>query len=397
MRPRSKKLMWATCVMCVAVLVSGTVSLYATGKSETPKKTSGFVIGFANGYFGNTWRAQFLDDTQKTADTWKQRGILKDFNLVQVNNDITQQIVQLNSLLDQGVDCLIINPVSAEALAPIVKRARGMGVLIVNVDDPFAYEGVISVITDQKARMGVEAKMLFDQLHKQGGGNFVYISGLAGNPSATLRDEEVKLILKDYPDIHMLAQGYGGWDETKAQEVMSSFLAAYPKIDGVLCHDIEPLGILRAYEIAGKPVPLMNMDYLYGTVRKWSALASAGNFQSSAATSPPTIGSSAIEVAMRLLMGWKLKPGVLKPSPINPSIVSSMVLNPPYVITNDGQIDPKFLHGPGYDMDLVTTTVVSLKQAMDMGANQPDSAALEGPVTDSQIDTYFVVPAGAKW
>ncbi len=172
---------------------------FGQGPAYTPKKTTGFVVGFANGYFGNTWRSQYIDEAMATAKKWKDRGIIKDFKVVQVNDDVTKQIVQLNSLIDQGVDCLIINPVSAEALAPVIRRAEKANILVVNVDDPFAYEGVVSVILDQKAQFGIQARWLCEKLKNAGEVNAVYVSGLAGNTASKIRDDELTRILKEYP------------------------------------------------------------------------------------------------------------------------------------------------------------------------------------------------------
>jgi len=354
-------------------------------------KTKDFVIGFANGYFGNSWRSQYIDQATTTANKWKERGVIKDFKIVQVNDDVTKQIVQLNSLIDQGVDCLIINPVSAEALAPVVRRAKQAGVMIINVDDPFAYEGVTSVILDQKVQLGVQARWLFEQLKNKGDVNLVYLSGLAGNTASKIRDDEIMRILKEYPNIHIVGQGDGGWNETKAQQVMSNFISSYPKIDAVLTQDIAPLGEIRAYEIAGKKLPLMNMDYVYGTLRKWASLG----IESIAVNDQPTIGSWGIEVAVRLLMGWKVKPGVYQGSPINPAIKSTIIINPNYIVTNAGKLDPICLKD--YNINPLTTKTVSLQEALNIGKSESDSGMLDQPLTDAAVDSLFELPPGAKW
>lgn len=370
------------------LLLAAPISLFASGSSEstsTSEKTKGFVIGFANGYFGNTWRSQFMDEAQAAADKWIKRGVIKKFIPVQVNNDVTKQIVQLNGLLDQGVNCLVINPVSAEALAPVINRAKASGVLVVNVDDPFAYEGVYSVIQDQHSQFGVQAKWLAEQLKDKGEVNAVYMSGLAGNTASNIRDMEMEKILKEYPNIHLLAKADGGWNQTKAQQIMTTWLSSYPRIDAVFTQDIQPLGILRAYDIAGKPYPVMNLDYVMGTLRKWESIP---NYDSIAYNDFPSIGMWGVEFAVRLLSGWHLKPEMLSPSPVNPNIKSTILIQGTYIVTRDGKI-PADVLAAFPQVTPQTTKVVSLQEALDIGKGKPDTWNLDTGFTDQQVDSYF--------
>lgn len=378
----------------IVLLLVVLMALVAFTASAQGKKSKGFVIGFSNGYFGNTWRAQFIDSAQAAADKWIARGIIKEFKIVQVNDDVTKQLVQLNSLIDQGVDCLVINPVSAEALAPIIRRAQRQKVLVVNVDDPFAYEGVPSVILDQKPQIGMSARWLAEKLKDKKDAKIVHIHGLAGNTADKVRVDEVHRILKEYPNITILAEQPGGWNQTKAQEVMSNFLATYPQIDGVLCHDIMAEGVMRAYDIAGKPYPPMVGDYGYSFLRIWKKLADKSDFESVIVTCPPGIGADGVEVAVRLLLGWKLKKEVLEPSPVNPKILNSVITVPPVAVTNDGTIAPICIKD--YPTAQKFTKIVSIDEAVRMGEGKAETALLDRELTDEELDSLFNIPAGFK-
>ena len=364
-------------LMVIALFVSLFSATFAA------KKTKGFVIGFANGYFGNTWRSQFIDDAQQVADKWKQRGIIKDFIVQNVNDDVTKQIVQLNSLIDRGVDALLINPVSPEALAPIVKRAKEKGILIVNVDDPAAYEGTYSVCGDHRAFFGIQVKWLAETL--KGKGKIVSIQGLAGNSCDKVRRDEMNTILKNYPGIEKLAEVPGGWSETKAQEAMTNFLATYPQIDAVLTQDVQAEGIMRAYDIAGKPYPIMTGDYTFGFLRKW---AQHPEMKTIGVTYNPGIGADALEIAVRMLMGWKFKAGALVPNQVNPKLINTVSVAPAFAVTNEAQPNAPWLQG--YSK---LTKAISIKDAIKLGEGKPDTADLDSTLSDEDIASVFVVPA----
>jgi ribose transport system substrate-binding protein len=363
-------------LLVVAILAS------TMGTTFAAKKTKGFVVGFANGYFGNTWRSQFVDDAQAVADKWKKRGIIKDFIVQNVNDDVTKQIVQLNSLIDRGVDALIVNPVSPEALAPIVRRAKAKGILIVNVDDPAAYEGTYSVVGDHRAFFGIQVKWLAETL--KGKGQIVSIQGLAGNSCDKIRRDEMDKILKNYPGIQKLAEVPGGWNETKAQEAMTNFLATYPQIDAVLTQDVQAEGIMRAYDIAGKPYPIMTGDYTFGFFRKW---AQHPEMKTVGVTYNPGIGADGVEVAIRLLLGWKFKKGVLESNPLNPKLVNTITVAPAYCVTAEAQPNAPWLQG--YPKG---TKAISLKEALKIGEGKPDTADLDSTLSDEEVESYFVVP-----
>ncbi len=71
--------------LLIVLMFLSTISIFANGSSETTskvsteqKKTSGFVVGFSNGYWGNTWRAQLVENFENRAKEYKNKGILAD-------------------------------------------------------------------------------------------------------------------------------------------------------------------------------------------------------------------------------------------------------------------------------------------------------------------------------
>lgn len=370
-------------VICIVILLVTFFSILSFGAE---KKTKDFVVGFANGYFGNTWRSQFVDGAVKAANKWKERGIIKEFIVQNVNDDVTKQIVQLNSLIDKGVDCLIINPVSAESLAPIVRRAIQKGILIVNCDDPAAYEGTYSVCGDHRAFFGIQVKWLVEQIKDMPEAKIVAIQGLAGNSCDKVRRDEAHKILANYPNIKILAEVPGGWNETVAQEAMTNFLSTYPQIDAVLTQDVQAEGIMRAYDIAGKPYPIMTGDYTFGFLRKWKQHP---ELKSIGVTYNPGIGADAVEVAVRLLMGYTFKEGVLQPNQLDPNLINTVVVPPAYVVTWDAQPDAPWLEG--YNLKPFTKTI-SLDEALKIGEGLPDTADLDRLLTDEEVDSLFDKP-----
>ncbi|UOF91011.1 substrate-binding domain-containing protein [Fodinisporobacter ferrooxydans] len=348
-----------------------------------PKKKNGFTVGFSNGYFGNTWRSQYVDGAKAIGDKLKKEGVLKDL-IIQNTNGVPDQIAAIQNMINQGVDALVIDPVSSSSLSAVVAKAVSKGILVIIDDDPANYPNTINVTNDNYAFWKIQAKWLAEQLH--GKGNIVEITGIAGNSADQLRQKAANDVLKNYPNIHVLASAPGGWDETKAKQAMSNFLSAYKNIDGILEQDVMADGVLQAYKAAGKQPPVMTGDYTYGFLRKWKN--QYPNLNTMTTPYAPGVGADGVEVAVRLLEGYKLKPNVLVQNPLQPGVKNTIMNPAPYVVTKTA--DPNGAWMKGLDS---RTKAIGLDDALKIGKGQPDGASLDSVWSEQDLDSLFSKPA----
>ena len=83
--------------------------------------------------------------------------------------------------------------------------------------------------------------------------NVVLIQGTIGSSAQVGRTQGITEGLAKNPKYHLLAKQSGEFTQAKGQEVMESFLKAYPKIDVVFCeNDNEAFGAIDAIKAAGK-------------------------------------------------------------------------------------------------------------------------------------------------
>ena len=342
-------------------------------------KTEGFVIGYSNGYWGNTWRAQMVEDFETRANDYKEAGVIADVMISNTNNDPTEQLNQINAMIDSGVDAIIIDAVSPTTIKSVVEKAQHDGILVVVSNDPAYYDGTICVCGDNYTWQKIQAEWLVEQLG--GAGDIVEIDGVAGNSADTLRVQANNDVLANYPDINVLAAAPGGWSETEAQALMTTFLSSYEKIDAVLEQDVMGEGVIKAYENAGKDLPIMTGDYTKAFLTKWSQLPDLNSIGVSYAPGNSVPG---LDVAVRLLQGKTVKPEVLVPNPMDESKVNAIMVEPPYVVTKDGDNSAEWAQNLPE-----TTSLISLDEALEIMADQPDTAALDGYPSQEVIDSYF--------
>jgi ribose transport system substrate-binding protein len=367
-----------TGIAAATLAVAFTVANAADVKPEdlAARHKAPFTVGVSNGYLGNTWRAQFVEDLQAVADDLKAAGDFKRVDIVNSTSGAAGQIAQVNSLINSGVSALVINPVSGEALKPVITRAINAGILVVIADDPLEHPGVVNVVLDQGQWARVPAQWMAETL--KGKGNIVAIDGLAGNTANDWRIRARTEVLKQHPDIKELSATPAGWDPAKAREVMTSQLSAHPDIDGVLIQDVMPEGVVRAYEAAGKPLPPMSGDYLHSFLKIWKEK----KINAITLANPPGIGADALRVAAALLRGHKLKPGALGPNPFDPELSNTIIIPEPIAISLEGDKTKPWC--------TELTECITVDEALERLKGKPDSASLDSFMTDAQtLERYF--------
>jgi len=169
---------------------------------------------------------------------------------------------------------------------------------------------VINVTLDHYAWNKKNVEFIASTLQK---GNAIQIYGLEGHPANNDRIQATYDVLKNYPDIKLIADTSGYWDQTKAKEVAAQIVASGQQIDGVITQDGMAYGVLSAFLDAGKVPKVMFGDPGTAFFKEWKKLREAGaDFKACTQPNPPGIGGTAFRIALQLYNGKKFKPGVLQ-------------------------------------------------------------------------------------
>src|SRR5262245_56081905 len=173
-------------------------AVLAMGASAVATQAGGdkLKIGFSQGTMESSWRVNMVEGNKKYA-----AEKLPDVELVITNgeNVASKQVSDVESLMAQGIKVLIISPVTADALTPVVKQAMDAGIPVVTLDR--------KVNTDVTLHIGADNKLIGESAGKYvcktlgGKGNVIEIQGTAG-ASATVdrHDVFVATLAKECPD-----------------------------------------------------------------------------------------------------------------------------------------------------------------------------------------------------
>lgn len=150
--------------------------------------------------------------------------------LVSSGYDLGQQVSQIDNFIAAKVDMIILNAADSKGIGPAVKRAKEAGIVVVAVD--VAAEGADATITSDNTQAGEMAcKYITDRL--KGKGNVVIINGPPVS-AVQNRVEGCQTEFRRHPDIKVLSDNQNAKGSREGGlEVMTSLLAANPKIDGV--------------------------------------------------------------------------------------------------------------------------------------------------------------------
>ena len=297
--------------IALVLLVAGTVALSASGQKATGAKGLP-VVGISTGSSGTSWRNIMIDALLEVGDEYKASGKIADYKLVNnvTNGDATEQANILRDFISQGVDIIMVNPNSPDSLNGVIKEAQEEGILVVSFDATVTAPDVLNVTLDHYAWMKKNVEFIFSTLKS---GNAIQVYGLEGHPANNDRIRATYDVLKSYPDIKLIADTTGYWDQTKAKEVTTQIIGGGQRIDAAIGQDGMAFGMLSAFLDANKLPKVMFGDPGTAFFKEWKKLREQGaDFKACAQPNPPGIGGTGFRMALQLYTGKEFKPGILK-------------------------------------------------------------------------------------
>lgn len=366
-------------VILAAVLALGMLAVPAMA-DDAPANEGGYKIGYLNPLVGNTWRAGFLESLEAEFEAQVEAGNVSDYEIVTANADATEQLNQLNAMINDDYDAILISAVSATALEASIEKAVEKGILVLLVDNGAAIEGTVFLGNSNYIFCESAMQFIADKMDAEGKTDLVFLMGLAGNEVEVERDAGRDDVLANYPDIKIVAEANENWSATDAQAAMATLISSLDNIDAVYCPEGGE-GVLRAYENAGLELPIFNSDYTYSALQYWKD----NGLSSFTVPSDTSIGATSVKFAIKMLNGEELDESKFEPNPLDPELVNFICLNPPYVVVDDEEAREAMTWLSKYD----GTQVLTLDEALALCEGHPSTYMLSVPCADEVIDSYF--------
>jgi ABC-type sugar transport system, periplasmic component len=243
--------------IAAAAMVAAFICGMGFAKSNKKDAKKLITVGYAQVGAESDWRTANTESFKSTfTEANGYKLIFDDAQQKQEN-----QIKAIRNFIQQDVDYIVVAPVVETGWETVLKEAKKAGIPVILSDRQmklsddslytawvggnFLKEGQDSVIwlNNYVKKMGKDTKDL----------NIVLIQGTIGSSAEVGRTQGITEGIAKNPKYHLLAKQTGEFTQAKGQEVMESFLKAYPQIDVVFCeNDNEAFGAIDAIKAAGK-------------------------------------------------------------------------------------------------------------------------------------------------
>jgi len=235
------------------------------------------------------------------------------------NGDAATQTNQVLDLINQHVSALILNPISADAIVPIVKQANKKGIPVFTLDRGAACgKCQVNFLETNNEALGKEgADFIAKQLKARYGavkGNVVDLEGLLGTTAGDEREkgfsEEFKKLSAKNPDLKLIARQAADFDAGKAFNIMTQLLAGHSQIDAIFNgNDDNAVGAMRAIKQANRFKPIGDKAHIIiigidGTEQALTAIRN-GDMDATISQNPLTMAAQSVDYVEKYLSGGK--------------------------------------------------------------------------------------------
>ena len=176
-----------------------------------------------------------------------------------------RQVQQIDSLVNLGIDLLIVAPNQVVTISPAIDRAYDRGIPVIVFERKTSSQKFTAFISADNYEMGrVMGEYIAMQL--KGRGRVLEIMGLKGSSPAIERDKGFTDALKAFPGIELVATLQGDWTEPSGYHVMNEYAGDYDSIDFVFAqNDRMAMGARQAFLEHGSRLPkFCGIDGLLG-------------------------------------------------------------------------------------------------------------------------------------
>jgi simple sugar transport system substrate-binding protein/ribose transport system substrate-binding protein len=168
------------------------------------------------------------------------------------NGDAGKQATQIRTLIDEGVNALIINPVDSAAIAPTLSYAASKHIPVVSVDVAPTKGSVYMIVRADNILYGQSACKYIGS-HAKGAGHVAMLEGdLASINGLDRKNGFLSCMKANYPNLKVVEYATK-WDTPTAVNDAKTALSTYSDLKGIYVHWSGPVpGIIAAEKAAGK-------------------------------------------------------------------------------------------------------------------------------------------------
>ena len=180
--------------------------------------TKKYVIGVSQ-CSEDIWRDKLNDEL--IMSTYQHDNVSLKFASANDNDKLQKQ--QIEQFIKEGVNLLIVSPNQIHTISSVIDKAYDAGIPVILFDRKTDSKKYTAFIGADNYEAGHEIGYFIGQ-QLEGKGNIAEICGLQASSPAIERNRGFMDALKNYPDIKVVARGYGDWIKESGVTAMDSIL-----------------------------------------------------------------------------------------------------------------------------------------------------------------------------
>lgn len=240
----------AALTTAVLAACSSTSTSTATSASTQLKPDAPFKLGVSLTLNNTDFWTSYISYEKKFADQYKAQLI----GPVVANGDAGKQLTDIRTLIAQGAQALIVNPVDSDAIQPALDFAASKGIPVVSVDVAPTKGKVFTIVRANNELYGQEACKYIGTHVKSGSvaqlqGDLASLNGRDRSTafSACMKSTYPNLKVIDYPT---------KWNSATATNAASTALSSVKDLGAIYAQWSGPVsGILQAEKATGHYAP----------------------------------------------------------------------------------------------------------------------------------------------
>lgn len=255
---------------------------------------------------GGDWRDKMNDEMRREAIF--HPGITFDF--CNANDDPQKQLRDVDSLIQAGVDLLVVAPIDSILGTELVAKAHAHQLPVIVADRQITNSDYTAFVGGDNYKVGLQAAQYLSTQLPQGG-EVLEIRGHDGSTPVERRHQGFVDGLAKHPELKLVASVDGWWMRDSAKICMEDAIHAHPNLQAVFCHNdymamgaYEMFGWVRKSQIEhGETVPegrplFIGVDAVYG---RYHGLAWVEEGRLDASILYPTGGDVIVKTAVEIM------------------------------------------------------------------------------------------------
>jgi len=244
-----------------------------------------------------------VGDSYGVIDEAEKQGVKMIFLEAGGFGGLDKQIANTENLIQQNVDVLLLDPISDEALKPLVQKAIDAKIPVIGVGDPITHPGVASAVTSSHEQIG---QAMAEGIIKAFNGAPAKVVILAGPPGAewtTRREKAFEDGIKKESNFEILTvQWFDEVTRAKGLALTEDYMKTFPDANLFYAADNAiGLGVADAVKTAGKVGEIKIVTSVVD--RDTITMIKDGVITVDIAQQVVLIGRQAVRTALKILAG----------------------------------------------------------------------------------------------